>query len=87
MTIAIQINTNNMGREKEGTDSGLPYGGGLACGPLYGQLLGNQRPDFMDSLMGGRRGEEISDCWVCCCHGDNRCGRKYVTEFTRSQNF
>lgn len=56
MTIAIQINTNNMGREKEGTDSGLPYGGGLACGLLYGQLLGNQRSDFMASLMGGGGG-------------------------------
>lgn len=41
-----------MGREKEGTDSGLLYGGGLACGHLYGQLVCIQRPDFMVSLLG-----------------------------------
>lgn len=52
VSIAIEINTNNMGREKEGTDSGLLYGGGLACGHLYGQLVCIQRPDFMVSLLG-----------------------------------
>lgn len=52
VSIAIEINTNNMRREKEGTDSGLLYGGGLACGHLYGQLVCIQRPDFMVSLLG-----------------------------------